>query len=79
MVIKRYIVTICTPGDECEYTANMIASYVQEGLLTKAESQVGAAAVDAEYLDDVELLYHPDMKCGMDSVQCEEVIRKLYY
>ena len=27
----------------------------------------------------LQLLYHPDMKCGMDSVQCEEVIRKLYY
>ena len=25
------------------------------------------------------LLYHPDMKCGMSSAQCEEVIRKLYY
>jgi hypothetical protein len=27
----------------------------------------------------LQLLYHPDMECGMDSVQCEEVIRKLYY
>lgn len=27
----------------------------------------------------LQLLYHPDMKCGMDSVQCEEVIRNLYY
>lgn len=26
----------------------------------------------------VKLLYHPDMKCGMDSEQCAEVIRKLY-
>lgn len=25
------------------------------------------------------LLYHPDMKCGMNSAQCEEVIRTLYY
>lgn len=62
MVIKRYIVTICTTEDECEYTADMIASYVQEGLLTKAESQVTAAVVDGEYLDDVELLYHPDKR-----------------
>jgi hypothetical protein len=27
----------------------------------------------------LQLLYHPDMKCGMDSAQCEEVIRNLYY
>ncbi len=25
------------------------------------------------------LLYHPDMLCGMNAGQCEEVIRKLYY
>ena len=25
------------------------------------------------------LLYHPDMKCGMNAAQCEEVIRTLYY
>ena len=27
----------------------------------------------------LQLLYHPDMKCGMDSTQCEEVIRSIYY
>ena len=27
----------------------------------------------------LKLLYHPDMKCGMDQTQCEEIIRKLYY
>ena len=25
------------------------------------------------------LLYHPQMQCGMDAAQCEEVIRQLYY
>jgi hypothetical protein len=25
------------------------------------------------------LLYHPDIKCGMDAQECEAVIRKLYY
>ena len=25
------------------------------------------------------LLYHPDMKCGMDAAACEAVIRSLYY
>ena len=25
------------------------------------------------------LLYHPDMKCGMNASQCEAVIRQLYY
>ena len=27
----------------------------------------------------LKLLYHPDMKCGMDAAECEEIIRKLYY
>ena len=27
----------------------------------------------------LQLLYHPDIKCGMDAVQCEAVIRTLYY
>lgn len=27
----------------------------------------------------LELLYHPDMKCGMDGAECEEIIRQLYY
>ncbi|MBQ6852182.1 MAG: DUF2927 domain-containing protein [Oscillospiraceae bacterium] len=27
----------------------------------------------------VRLLYHPDIKCGMDLEQCREVIEKLYY
>ena len=25
------------------------------------------------------LLYHPNIKCGMDAAQCESVIRELYY
>ena len=25
------------------------------------------------------LLYHPQMQCGMDTAQCEAVIRQLYY
>ena len=27
----------------------------------------------------LKLLYHPDMKCGMNSAECEAVIRQLYY
>ena len=27
----------------------------------------------------LKLLYHPQMKCGMDAQQCETVIRQLYY
>lgn len=27
----------------------------------------------------LKLLYHPDMRCGMDAAQCEAVIRDLYY
>ena len=25
------------------------------------------------------LLYHPEMRCGMDAESCEAVIRNLYY
>lgn len=52
MVIQRYIVTICTSDNECEYTADMIASYVQGGLLSDPKSSVTAAVVDAEYKGD---------------------------
>lgn len=27
----------------------------------------------------LKLLYHPDIKCGMNATQCEAVIRKIYY
>ena len=27
----------------------------------------------------LKLLYHPDMKCGMNAAECEAVIRNLYY
>ena len=27
----------------------------------------------------LQLLYHPDIKCGMNASACEEVIRSLYY
>ena len=27
----------------------------------------------------LKLLYHPEMQCGMDTAQCEAVIRQLYY
>ena len=27
----------------------------------------------------LKLLYHPNMRCGMNAAQCEEVIRQLYY
>ena len=54
MVIKRYIVTICTDYDEQDYTPNQISEYVREGLLSDNESGVTAAVVDAEYLDEVD-------------------------
>lgn len=49
MFIIRYIVTVCTPDEECAYDASMIASYVQDGLLNDANSQVTAAVVEAKY------------------------------
>jgi hypothetical protein len=27
----------------------------------------------------LKILYHPEIKCGMNTAQCEEVIRKIYY
>ena len=52
MVIKRYIVTICTATDEQKYSPSQVASYVQEGLVSDNDSEVTAVVVDAEYLDD---------------------------
>ena len=38
MVIKRYIVTICTDIDEQEYSPSQVASCVQEGLVSDNDS-----------------------------------------
>jgi hypothetical protein len=27
----------------------------------------------------LQLLYHPDIRCGMNAAECEAVIRELYY
>lgn len=49
MFIVRYVVTVCTPDAEHAYDASMIASYVQDALLSDSNSGVTAAVVEAEY------------------------------
>lgn len=43
--------------------------------------QYGSSVMELSDMDwlIIKLLYHPRIRCGMDAIQCEEVIRELYY
>jgi hypothetical protein len=40
---------------------------------------IAAAVMSGVLWGLTKLLYHPDMKCGMNAAECEAVIRNLYY
>ena len=55
----------------------------QDSML-RTDSIIYQGHITAKELTDVDLLllqllYHPDMLCGMDAAACEQVIRSLYY
>jgi len=86
-----YNAMICYRTDLDQYLRNsVILEEIYNGLGPiqdtdlRADSIIYSEFSEPQQLSDIDwlilkLLYHPDMKCGMDADQCEAVIRELYY
>ena len=53
-------------------------TFLREDSITYQYSNENTALSDVDWTL-LKLLYHPDVKCGMDREQCASVIQKLYY
>ena len=86
-----YDAIICVRTDLDQYLRNSVIleelynclGPIQDTAL-REDSLIYAGYSDPQALTQIDqlilaLLYHPDMKCGMNSAQCEALIRKLYY
>lgn len=82
---------ICIRNDISQYIRNSVIleelynglGPVQDSWL-REDSLIYAGYSEPQALTEIDelilkLLYHPDMKCGMNREQCEAVIRELYY
>lgn len=86
-----YDATICYRNDIEQYTRNsVILEEIYNGLgplqdtSIRTDSIIYSEFTTPQELTEIDelilkLLYHPDMKCGMNKEECEEIIRKLYY
>ena len=86
-----YDAVICIRTDLNQYLRNsVILEELYNGLgpvqdtTLREDSLIYAGYSEPQELTEIDrlilqLLYHPQMKCGMNSAQCEDVIRKLYY
>lgn len=86
-----YNATICYRNDINQLTRNsVILEEIYNGLGPAQDTKLRAdSIIYSEFSEPQELtkvdwlilklLYHPDIKCGMNVSQCEEVIRRLYY
>lgn len=86
-----YTANICYRTDIEQYIRNsVILEELYNGLgpiqdtSLREDSIIYANYSEPQQLTEIDelilrLLYHPDMKCGMDAAECEAVIRKLYY
>lgn len=82
---------ICYRNDISQYIRNsVILEEIYNGLgpvqdtFLRADSIIFGGYSEPQALTAVDelllrLLYHPDILCGMNASQCEEVIRRLYY
>lgn len=86
-----YDCTICVRSDVNQHLRNSVLQEevynslgsVQDTIL-RPDSLIYQYYAEPQEMTEVDelivkLLYHPDMKCGMDAEQCAEVIRRLYY
>lgn len=86
-----YDAIICVRTDLDQYLRNSVIleelynclGPIQDTSL-REDSLIYAGYSDPQELTQIDrlilaLLYHPDMKCGMNSAQCEALIRQLYY
>ena len=86
-----YEAQICVRSDIGQYLRNsVILEELYNGLgpiqdtLLRPDSIIYQNFAEPQSLTEVDwlilaLLYHPDIRCGMNAVECEEVIRRLYY
>ena len=86
-----YDALICYRSDLDQYLRNsVILEEIYNGLgpiqdtHLRPDSIIYAEYSEPQALTDMDrlilqLLYHPEMKCGMDSAECEAMIRQLYY
>jgi hypothetical protein len=86
-----YDATICYRTDIGQYVRNsVILEEIYNGLgpvqdtWLRTDSIIYAGYSEPQTLTEIDelilkLLYHPDMKCGMNRAACEAVIRALYY
>ena len=86
-----YDAIICIRTDLDQYLRNsVILEELYNGLgpiqdtALRPDSIIYAEFSEPQSLTDIDelilkLLYHPELKCGMDAAQCEAIIRKLYY
>jgi hypothetical protein len=86
-----YDATICYLTSISQYVRNsVILEEIYNGLgpvqdtFLRTDSIIYGGYSEPQALTAVDelllrLLYHPDIHCGMNASQCEEVIRRLYY
>ena len=86
-----YKAIICYRTDIAQYTRNsVILEEIYNGLGPvqdtdlREDSIIFSGFSEPQALTEIDrlilqLLYHPQMQCGMDAAQCEAVIRQLYY
>jgi len=86
-----YSATICYRTDIEQYTRNsVILEEIYNGLGPLQDTEIRTDSIIYSYFTTpqelteidkliLKLLYHPDIKCGMNKEQCETVIRSLYY
>ena len=86
-----YDATVCYRTDIDQYLRNsVILEEIYNGLgpvqdtSLRKDSIIYSGFSQPQWLTAVDelivkLLYHPDIKCGMDAAACESVIRSLYY
>ena len=86
-----YDAAICYRDDISQYTRNsVILEEIYNGLglvqdtALREDSLIWRDYSEPQWLSEVDelllkILYHPDIKCGMNAAQCEAVIRDIYY
>ncbi len=86
-----YNATICYRTDINQFVRNsVILEEIYNGLgpvqdtVLRPDSIIFSEYSEPQQLTEVDwlilkLLYHPDIKCGMNASQCEQIIRRLYY
>ena len=86
-----YSAVICVRNDIDQHLRNsVLLEEIYNGLgpiqdtVLRSDSVISQSYNEVQQMTKIDLLilqllYHPDMKCGMTAAECEAVIRQLYY